>query len=231
MRSRWTVGLLLLPWLLGCPEPGEPNNDAETRRGTLVLGHEARSFTACDSEEPSWVVDATGGLLAEVYESLAHRPYQPVFVEIVGSIEPAPDEGFGAEYASQVTVHELSRAAREGPGCGEDTHRFGFRALGNEPFWSLTAGPGGLRLNRMSTPQVVEFPYNAPESRAGSRVYRSVRQMPRSEIQVELRSVPCVDSMSGAWFGLAATVRIDEEELRGCAYLGVPADGVPLGPT
>ena len=96
----------------------EPASDVY--RGYLVIESERQSFQACGRTERSWIVDLTGQELTDVYASLAINPGDPIFVEFQGLLEPPPDVGFGADYANQIKVLELRRAALEGPGCNED---------------------------------------------------------------------------------------------------------------
>jgi len=230
MRLPRTIGCRFVPLLLvavacgGSPEAPDSPPDrpaGELLRGFLVLGHEARSFTPCGEEEAAWVVDATPDReLTQAYESLTHQPYQPVFVEIFAAAGPAPDEGFGADYPDQVTIHELRRAVLEGPGCNEETSTFLFRVFGNEPSFSVVIDRDELRLSRMSHSGVAVFPSNGPEDLFGTLTFRSFVAMPHSEIHIELFEERCIDSMSGAWYGYRAKAEIDHQEFSGCAYAG-----------
>jgi hypothetical protein len=80
--------------------------------GLLVLGHEVRSFTVCDSDTAAWFVDATDDGVRSAYEALAPDTYEALLFEVVGSFGPPPETGFGAEYAYTVTIHELVSATR-----------------------------------------------------------------------------------------------------------------------
>lgn len=83
-------------------------------RGLLIRGHEVRSFTACGSTAESWFIDATDGEVQRRYDLLATEPYQPVLFELVGTYEPAPATGFGAEYDRSLRITEVLTADRRG---------------------------------------------------------------------------------------------------------------------
>jgi len=198
-------------------------------RGRVVLGRDLRSFVPCEDGEVAWVVDETPGAdLGEVYRALATPPDSPIFVEVRGHYGPPPDRGPGSDYASQLTVSELRRAAPEGPGCGEDIRAFEFRALGNEPFWSVRVAEEGIALTRIGESSPIRFPFVAPEHGADVVTYSSVTELPHHEISLELRRERCTDTMSGARFAYSARLRVDGREMTGCAYEGLPPSRGPI---
>ncbi|MGD9075169.1 MAG: META domain-containing protein [Desulfobacteraceae bacterium] len=203
-------------------------------RGHLTLGHEVRSFIPCEKEVDYWVVDRTGGELWKVYQRLTHKPYQPVYVEVRGHLEPPPADGFGADYARQLTVFELRRAGIETRGCAEDMGGIAFRASGNEPFWNVEISENEILFSQLGQPKIA-FPYAPPHLSETSRVYRSsTKEHLHHRIKITLHEKRCIDSMSGEHFSFAARVSLDGREYLGCAregsWLLSRADSGPLKP-
>ena len=222
---------LLFGYVLPFPATGEttskppiPANSHGTYafRGQLVLGHEVRSFTPCGKRVDYWVVDRTGGELWHVYQRLAHQPYQPMYVEVRGHLQPPPSAGFGADYEQQLTVFELRRAGVETRGCAEDLGGIAFWASGNEPFWNVQISENGIVFSQLGQPGTT-FPYTQPDLSETSRVYRSItKDPPQHRIEIALHEKRCIDSMSGEHFSFAAQVSLDGRKYLGCAREGRP---------
>lgn len=119
--SRRTADTVTPPAAASTPGPTEslPAAAAPSARGLLSsgLGPETRAFRPCGAREEVWVVDQTGGELWQRYRELAGAPNQPVYVEIEGRLEPAPQEGFGANYEQQLVVTRVVRAEAGRAGC------------------------------------------------------------------------------------------------------------------
>ena len=222
---------LLLGYAVPFPATGEsasktpiPTNSHETHsfRGQLVLGHEVRSFIPCGKKVDYWVVDRTGGELWKVYQRLTHKPYQPIYVEVRGHLQPPPSAGFGADYERQLTVFELRRAGIETRGCSEDLGGIAFRASGNEPFWDVEISENGIVFSQLGKPRIV-FPYAQPDVSDTMRVYRSItKERLQHRIEIALHEKRCIDSMSGERFSFAAQVSLDGRKYVGCAREGWP---------
>ena len=235
------VFVLLLGYALPFPVTGQstskppiPANSHENSvfRGQLVLGHEVRSFIPCGKRVDYWVVDRSGGELWKVYQRLTHKPYQPMYVEVRGHLEPPPADGFGADYARQLTVFELRRAGVETRGCAEDLGGIAFRASGNEPFWNVEISENEIVFSQLGQPKIA-FPYAPPDLSDTSRVYRSrTKERPQHRIEITLREKRCIDSMSGEHFSFVAQVSLDGRKYLGCAREGSrllsQADSGPL---
>lgn len=84
------------------------------------LGPETRSFQPCGAREETWVVDRTDGELSRLYRKLTGGATRPMYVEVQGSLEPAPKEGFAANYSQQLVVKRIEQAVSGSNGCDED---------------------------------------------------------------------------------------------------------------
>jgi hypothetical protein len=104
------------------PSPAAvPQRVEPTIRGLLRsgLGPETRAFRPCGAGEETWVVDKTDGALWQRYRDLAGGPNKPLYVEVHGNLEPAPNEGFGAHYAQQLVVTQVVKTSLGAAGCGD----------------------------------------------------------------------------------------------------------------
>lgn len=191
----------------------------ESIRGYARFGHEVRALRPCESQDDLWAIDRSG-LLWELHRELApHREiYEELFVIVRGQLGPAPQDGFGADYAGGVIVDEVLYVAREGFGCETDWASFEQRAQGNEPSWSVVVSDGTMRLSRLGEPP---------------RTWSGVRELRTGEIssfagvgedgrpvELAIERAPCRDSMSGSYHALRATLSIGAERLEGCAVTG-----------
>ena len=79
--------------------------------GWLVMGHRARAFTPCGTDEPFWLVAAPDlmVLLERWYrDSLpGSAPYSPLFATLAGRRVDAPAEGVAASYAGAFEMSGL----------------------------------------------------------------------------------------------------------------------------
>lgn len=195
-----------------------PASAPTTLRGELIWGHETRSFRECGSEEALWFVDESGGDVARIYQRLASEPYQGLFFEVRGTSGPAPESGFGEDYAASLVIHQVRRAEFEGWGCREDLSETEVRAFGVEPFWSLAVRASGLSLTRPEPEASVEWPTRVASFDEGEIRYSATGEP--GEVEVLLIESRCIDAMSGAHFSWKAEVRVGGDTLLGCAVTG-----------
>lgn len=91
--------------------------------GAVVIGHEVRSFTPCDSNRAVWLLGDSPALAAvqSAYRQAMPetRPYAPVFMVLAGEIASPPAEGFGAEFPAGFRVSRLLRSL-PGGACSMD---------------------------------------------------------------------------------------------------------------
>lgn len=185
-------------------------------RGTVVWGHETRSFTECSSAREAWISVAPGSDLADSYRQLATEPYQPLYMEVDAIWTKGPGEGFGADFQNSMLVYGVRRAEREGFGCDQKADGFLYRARGNEPSWRLDLRDDLVEFVSMDGEQT----YLSPEMRTGAdTVYVSVGE-DNARIELLVVAERCVDSMSGSVFAYSATVDIGDRQLTGCAIDG-----------
>jgi len=186
--------------------------------GFAVYGHEVRSFRPCGEEQPLWAIDRSG-LLWEIYEDLAfhNELYEEVFGIVEGRVGPAPETGFGADYAGSIEVKRLLYMAREGFRCNLDLTEFHYRLFGNEPFWTIRISAGEIVLKM---PGHDDKTWTDSQKRPLDAGVLYTATSSAGPIEIRIVDEPCRDSMSGAYFGLSATVDAGGLELRGCVLRG-----------
>lgn len=100
----------------------------------MIWGHEVRTLQPCGSENAFWVQ------LPEAFKqpvsNLTSEPYQPMYAEVFGYLEPTA-AGFAEQYPAQFVVTEVNMVTAENPNRCEQPTRPD-RAFGNEPFWNAT---------------------------------------------------------------------------------------------
>jgi putative lipoprotein len=217
---------MLLPGLVACggdePEQNQTNltkQQAQIFKGHAIYGHEVRSFLPCDTDEALWVIDKQGTLWQLHKEPALHQqPYAKLFAIVKGRRGPAPRDGFGAEYAGSLSIEDVLYIATEGFDCNYNWQQFSFRALGNEPFWSATILADSITINRMGKPEISYTKISKQQTE------QSVRYQGKSKenisMELEILTKPCRDTMSGAYYGLTARLKLDGKELGGCAIQG-----------
>jgi uncharacterized membrane protein len=204
---------------------GDSNADTQVRelkivRGGYTFGHEVRSLRPCGEQEALWVVDRSG-LLEPLHGELAPgtTPYAEIFVVAAGHIGPAPQDGFGADYAGMLTVEEVIYAAFEGFGCDFDWGRFSYRAQGNEPFWMVEVGATGMRMTRPGEPDL-EWADVDEQRRDGTVVFQAAGADHVPAVVLTIEAGASRDTMSGAYYGLSARFLLGDRSLRGHALRG-----------
>lgn len=200
--------------------PAEP--DLELIRGLYAFGHEVRALQPCGEVEDLWVIDSSGTLKAAhgaLAGSMTDAPR--VFVVATGRTGPAPDDGFGEDYAGSVTIKEVIYVALEGHGCDFDLTRFVYRASGNEPFWMVEVLPEGMTFSRPGYPTVT-WPGVSREATTDQLVFTgSGGDQPG---HLTIAPGPAYDSMSGAYHGHRADFELGGEKFAGVAMRGFAAD-------
>lgn len=218
--SRWSLAVLLGIVIVGAPSCGGTTIPAqEYLPGVVTFGHEVRSFRPCGSEGDFWVVDSAG-ILWDLHRELApgQEPFEEVFATVSGVVGPRMEDGFGTDYEGTVFVDEVLYAATEGYGCQNDWNNFSYRALGNEPFWSLEITPLGLELNRLGL-GTQSWTLEHEEHEEGVITFTGQNAGGKA-IEVRFSGEPCRDSMAGAFFGFSVEILTQGEQLRGCGLRG-----------
>ena len=129
-----------------------------------------------------------------------------LYVEVLGILEN-----------SLLKASEINMARSEGrcqlPGGQEEI----WRAAGNEPGWALVASPANemVMLKRQGKPDL-SVPYAAFKSEAGVAQFEASKDNQKLAVRFEHKQ--CRDTMADAIYGWTATVSLNGQVLKGCAW-------------
>jgi hypothetical protein len=91
--------------------------------GWVTIGHEVRSFEPCTGKKALWLIGgspALEGIIATYRRVQPNaKPYQPLFMILVGELVGPTADGFGAEYKAAFLAKWLVRVAPGGNCTGE----------------------------------------------------------------------------------------------------------------
>lgn len=97
---------------------------AQVLAGTLVYGHEARTFTPC-GEEAYWIATSSPSraALEAIYaeSSRGKDPYTPVYLVVTGIVGDRIPEGFAADFAHSISISRILSAPEHGTCAGTST--------------------------------------------------------------------------------------------------------------
>ncbi|PIE14722.1 MAG: hypothetical protein CSA68_09660 [Rhodobacterales bacterium] len=94
--------------------------------GGYSYGHEVQSFQPCNSSLAYWAVLPSSEVerlnaLSLQKAKQEGRPYQPVYLEVTGMLQPSAEaEGFAANYDAILKVEKISKVSKTLPKlCGQ----------------------------------------------------------------------------------------------------------------
>ncbi|OAN16933.1 hypothetical protein A3K86_08320 [Photobacterium jeanii] len=179
-------------------------------RGMVTWGHESYSIQPCGSTKQYWIVfPATDhGAIREA----APYNYEPMYSEVIGYLEPAPEDGFAADYDGRFVVKQTNLLSAEmRGGCQFDPHYT--RAFGMEPDWDLQIQQNQVifsRLGEKSQPQAI----TQQNATSGQQQYQG------KNFSLTLTKGHCNDTMSSSLYGWRSELNWQGKTYRGCATLG-----------
>jgi len=188
------------------PAPAAPVATPEVRmRGQLVIGKDGYGITLCG--ETTQRIVGLGAQANALVGEMAAKGAREFFVDGFGN---APADTGG-------DIARIERASTEGPGCDATEPPFLFKAVGTEPFWSVTLAEGQLRLARPETPEQ-SGPFAGSPMMGEHRTFTTTTS--GGPVTLRFDHATCSDGMSDALYGWTATLRADEKDWKGCAYAG-----------
>ena len=144
--------------------------------------------------------------------------------------EPPPEETAGHAGTPDATpapptAQPPAAGPEEGEGAGgpADLPDLVFIALGNEPFWNVRVFRDRLRYEALGE-EPVEFESPRKVTVPGSGRWAWTAETGAQVISVTIEERPCSDTMSDVSYQYAASVRIGERSLVGCALKGGVAE-------
>lgn len=188
-------------------------------RGYIYHGPEVSAFRKCDGIVEYWVTGNLGIDLWKIYSDLAPEEYQPVYIEMKAQLllnEPGVKR---ADYVGEVLVKEVYHLAYESLGC-EMEKNYNYLLHGNEPFWNIIIDENrGVFIQQLGTEEIYAT-YAKPTKIDNGIQYDLISGS--SPITIKIREIDTYDSMSGAYYGYSAYVKLKDKVYYGTALLGRP---------
>ena len=156
-----------------------------------------RSYTMVDDISPERMV-------TKALDSVGLAAGKRLYVELMAVVD-----------GGMLRASGLNLARTEGRCQQTGGNEESWRASGNEPGWLLAIGPEVVVLKRLGQPDV-NVP-GAPTVRDGG-VVRFEARTEASRIKARFENKVCHDTMADAVFGWMATVEINGQTLKGCAW-------------
>lgn len=179
-------------------------------RGQAVIGHETRTIQPCGSQHQYWL--QLPKEVREQAERLTQRPYQPVYAEVIGYLEPPSHRGFDSDYTGRFVVKQVNMITAENPKRCEQPLR-STQVLGNEPFWSL----------KFDNAQQASFTLLGEDKQTlklkDTAITQTTRRYEFDNANLQMSSKPCSDTMSDTIYGWSAALTMGEQTRQGCGTL------------
>lgn len=114
-----------------------------------------------------------------------------------------------------IKASAVNQARTEGHCQLPGGNRESWRAAGNEPGWLLAIGSEAVALKRQDKPDVTT-PYAPPTNEGGVTKFRLVTES--AKLAIRFDHVLCHDAAANSVFGWTATVEVNGQTLKGCAW-------------
>jgi len=162
-------------------------------------------FAPCRDRSYAMVDDISpDGMVTRALDSVGLAAGKKLYVELMAVVD-----------GGMVRASGLNLARTEGrcqqPGGNEES----WRATGNEPGWLLAVGPEVVVLKRMDQPDV-NVPATPITQDNGVVTFSARTEATRLAVRFEHKV--CRDTMADAAFGWTATVEVNGQTLKGCAW-------------
>jgi len=99
-----------LPFFVAACEGSRQPEVQPTHRGRYVGGDQLNTFAPCGEKQMYWVVGRASFVLQSQYRQMAHRPFQPLYIEIRGEVAPAGGQAPMEGHTGNIRVDTVLRA-------------------------------------------------------------------------------------------------------------------------
>jgi putative lipoprotein len=175
--------------------------------GQMMKSGDKLVFAPCRDRSYATFEDVSNGQqVTKALNLVGLETGKKLYVEVLGILEN-----------SLLKASEINMARSEGrcqlPGGQEEV----WRAAGNEPGWALVASPANemVMLKRQGKPDV-SVPYAAFKTEAGVAQFEASKDNQKLAVRFEHKQ--CRDTMADAVYGWTATVSLNGQVLKGCAW-------------
>ncbi len=177
--------------------------------GQIQVHPNGYSFTPCNSDNAFWLEFNAEQL--QRLQQLQANNQSNYYAELIGQLNPTPNEGPSAAYLARFVVSDLNQVAPEiGNKCQQNPAQL--RAFGTEPNWQVKMEKGVVSYRQWDNTQT-QIAINHSQINNNRRIYRFDKG------QLTLEKHDCQDQMSGALYQWQASFQLNGETLIGCATL------------
>ncbi|PKO38304.1 MAG: hypothetical protein CVU33_09055 [Betaproteobacteria bacterium HGW-Betaproteobacteria-6] len=204
-HSLAALAVLLASTALQAEEAKPVDNTPKMAYGLLMQQGERLIFSPCRDRSYANVEDvSTDGSVTRALNSVGLAAGKRLYVELLGVLDNGTLKALAFNMARVEGRCQM-------PGGKEES----WRAAGNDPAWALVAGGEYVRLQRYGKPEVV-LPYT--EFRSEGNVSRYDGSADRNKMAIRLEKTVCRDVQANGAFAWSASVELNGEVLRGCAW-------------
>ena len=173
--------------------------------GLMMKQGDRLIFSPCRDRSYANVEDVSAdGSVTKVLNSVGLDAGKRLYVELLGVLDN------GTLRASAFNMARVEGRCQM-PGGKEES----WRAAGNDPAWALVAGGEHVRLQRYGKPEVV-LPYT--EFRSEGNLSRYDGAGDHYKLAVRLDKTICRDAQANGAFAWTASVDLNGQVLKGCAW-------------
>ncbi|PKO43807.1 MAG: hypothetical protein CVU31_12950 [Betaproteobacteria bacterium HGW-Betaproteobacteria-4] len=204
-HSLAALAALFLSATLQAEEAKPVDNTPKMAYGLMMQQGDRLIFSPCRDRSYANVEDVSAdGSVTRALNSVGLAAGKRLYVELLGVLDN------GTLKASAFNMARVEGRCQM-PGGKEEA----WRAAGNDPAWALVAGGEHVRLQRYGKPEVV-LPY--AEFRSEGNVSRYDGSADRNKLAIRLEKTICRDVQANGAFAWTATVELNGEALKGCAW-------------
>jgi uncharacterized membrane protein len=190
--------------------------------GLFVVGKNVLSFRPCDDPQTDWAVADSTGKMKDLYKTLVLQspafPYEYVYVEVRGALQPAGEYLQSRGYDSTLVIEQV--LTFEQKNYQNDCIPYDFWALGDEWSLQISMREGVMVLKDFKTRQAYVFEYFPPLVRQDERMtYSSNNYAIQASIRAVISKEDCSDQ-AGNSFQYSASVMLNGKRYSGCAIKG-----------
>lgn len=208
MIFRHSFVLLAAAMLAGAlhAEPTKPiDNTPKLAYGQMMKSGDKIVFAPCRDRSYVMFEDVSpDGAVTKALDSVGLAAGKKLYVELLAVVE-----------GGAIKASALNQARTEGrcqlPGGKDES----WRAAGNEPGWLLAVGAEVVAVKRLGKPDL-RLPFTPPQSVGGATQLEASGDGNRLNATFEKRL--CHDTMADSVFGWTATVNLNGQTLKGCAW-------------
>lgn len=181
------------------------DNTPKLTHGLLMKQGGKLVFAPCRDRSYAIVDDVSaGGAVTKALAGIGLEAGKKLYVELVGVVE-------GIDLKASALNFARAEGRCQAPGGAEES----WRAAGNEPGWSLVAGGDKVTLQRKGKPDVT-VPFATMKAEGNVAAYEAVQGPNRLALRFE-KGV-CRDKAADVLLGWSASVTVNGETLKGCAW-------------